>query len=209
MGKTALLLAFCAGMAIAAQASAQASAKPGAKAGVEGGYLGIGIMSLSTDNASDFGYAFRTSGERSASGIKVYGGYLWPSRFGVEFGYYDLGSYDVFTGGAKTDEFSTTAGAVSGVFALPFARQFVFNSKIGVAFTSADYTCIALCSPSRFSSSKTGIAGLFGAGVGWRPAHNFTVRADLEIFASILHKAGVYEAYYPYSAFSVSGQVNF
>ena len=201
MRKTALLLAFFTGMAAAAQA--------GAQTGVQGGYAGIGIMSVSTDNAAEFAYAFATSGERTASGMKVYGGYLWPSRFGVEVGYYDLGSYNVYTGGTKTDEFATTATAVSGVFALPFASQFVFNSKLGVAFTSADYTCLVACGGAMFSSSISGIAGLFGAGVGWRPAPNFTLRTDLEIFASVLHKSGVYEAYYPYSAFSISAQVNF
>ena len=201
MRKTALLLAFFTGMAAAAQA--------GAQTGVQGGYAGIGIMSVSTDNAAEFGYVFATSGERMATGMKVYGGYLWPSRFGVEVGYYDLGSYDVFTGSTKTDEFATTAIAVSGVYAMPFASQFVFNSKFGIAFTSADYTCLAGCNGPVFSSSVNGIAGLFGAGLGWRPARNFTLRADFEIFADILHKAGVYETYYPYSTFSVSAQVNF
>ena len=179
-----------------------------AQAQSPGGYAGVGIMSVTTDNASEFAAVNATSGERTATGLKVYGGYMW-NRFGVEAGYYDLGSYDVFTGGAKTDEFATTATAVSAVFAMPFANQFAFNAKLGIAFTSADYTCISLCTSSIFSSSKSGIAGLFGAGVGWRPAQNFTLRADLEIFSDILHRAGVFEAYYPYSAFSVSGQFNF
>jgi hypothetical protein len=180
-----------------------------AHAQTSGAYAGVGVMSVTTDNASEFAAVNATSGERTANGLKVYGGYLWPSRFGVEVGYYDLGSYDVFTGGTKTDEFSTTATAVSAVFAMPFANQFAFNAKLGLAFTSVDYTCISLCTSSIFSSSKSGVAGLFGAGVGWRPAQNFTLRADVEVFADILHRAGVNEAYYPYSTLSVSGQVNF
>jgi hypothetical protein len=179
-----------------------------AQAQTSGGYAGVGVMSVATDNASEFAAVNATSGERTANGLKVYGGYLW-NRFGVEVGYYDLGSYDVFTGGTKTDEFAIAATAVSGVFAMPFASQFVFNAKLGLAFTAADYTCISLCSSSVFSSSKSSVAGLFGAGVGWRPAQNFTLRADLETFADILHRAGVFEARYPYSAFSVSGQFNF
>lgn len=197
MRKAALLFVIVAGTASAGQASA------------EGAYAGIGMMSVSTDNAADFAYAFATSGERSATGVKLYGGYVWPSNFGVEAGYYDLGSYDVFTGNAKTDEFATTAFTVSGVYDLPFAGQFVFSSKLGIAFTAADYTCMAACGGTVFSSSKSSIAALFGAGLGWRPTKSFTVRADYEVFADILHRAGVYEAYYPYSAFSVSGQVNF
>lgn len=197
MRRAALLFAFVAGMASAGQSSAQ------------GAYAGIGIMSVTTDNAADFGYAFATSGERSATGVKLYGGYVWPSRFGVEVGYYDLGSYDVFTGNTKTDEFATTAFTVSGVYDMPFARQFVFSGKLGIAFTAADYTCLAACGGTVFSSSKSGVAGLFGVGLGWRPARNFTVRADFEVFADVLHRAGVNEAYYPYSTFSVSGQANF
>lgn len=198
MTKTASLLAALAAACLMTPAQAQ----------TPGGYAGVGVMSVATDNAREFAATYATSGERTATGFKVYGGYLW-SRFGVEVGYYDLGRYDVFTGGTKTDEFATTAAAVSGVFAMPFASQFVFNAKLGLAFTSADYTCISQCTSSLFSSSKSGVAGLLGAGVGWRPAQNFTLRADLETFADILHRAGVFEAHYPYTAFSLSGQFNF
>jgi hypothetical protein len=140
--------------------------------------------------------------------MKVYGGYLW-NRVGVEVGRYDLGSYDVFNGGVKSDEFSTSATTVSGVYAMPIGNQIVFNAKAGLAFTEVDYTCITGCSATLFSSSKSSIAGLFGAGVGWRPAPNFTLRADVEVFSGVLHRAGVFEEYYPYSALSISGQFNF
>jgi len=179
-----------------------------AQAQTSGGYAGVGVMTVSTDNASDFGYVFATSGERTATGLKVYAGYLW-NRFGVEVGHYNLGSYDVYNGGTKSSEFSTSATTVSGVFAMPIASQFVFNAKAGLAFADVEYTCISLCTSTEFSSSKSSVTGLIGAGVGWRPAPNFTLRADLETFTNVLHRAGVNEAYYPYSTFSVSGQVNF
>jgi len=200
MKKTVLLLSILAGMFISAQARAQ------------GAYAGIGVMSVSTDNATDFAAVFNGptgSGDGSANGLKIYGGYVWPSGFGIEGSYYDLGSYEVHAASTKTDEFKVSAFAVSGTHTMPMGTSFDLNLKLGLAFTSADYTCVALCGGIFVNTGKSGVAPLFGAGVGWRVAPNFTLGADLEIFAGVPHSAAGQEVEYDYTAFSLSAQFKF
>lgn len=183
-----------------------------AQAQTRGGYAGAGVMSVWTNNAKDFAsatYGFTGSGDDTTTGFKVYGGYLWPSRFGFEVGYYDLGSYDVKDFGAKTDEFAVNAFTVSGVFAMPFGGNFDFNAKAGIAFTNVDYTCVTVCGFPYVNTSKSGTAGVIGAGVGWRVAPNFSLRADYEFFGGVRHAVGSIEADYDYGAFSLSALVRF
>jgi len=178
-----------------------------------GGYAGVGAMSASTDNASDFAAVFigpSGSGDRSATGLKAYGGYVFPSRFGIEGGYYDLGAYDVRTGGAKSDEFKVNAFAVSGTYTLPMGASFDANFKLGLAFTHVDYTCVTGCGGFFVNTSNSGVAGLLGAGVGWNASRNFALRADFEYFGGVPHAVGsLPEANYDYTVFSVSAQVQF
>jgi hypothetical protein len=180
-----------------------------AQAQTPGGYAGIGVMSVSTENARDFAATYATSGDGSSTGFKAYGGYLWPSRLGIEIGYYDLGSYDVRTGTAKSDEFAVNAFAISGVFAWPIANKFDFNAKLGLAFTNVDYTCVTSCGGIFVNTNKSGIAGVLGAGMGWRVAPNFSLRADLVFIGDVTHSVGGLEADYAYDALSFSGQVKF
>lgn len=183
-----------------------------AQAQTPGGYAGVGVMSVWTNNAKEFAratYGFSGGGDDTATGFKIYGGYLWPSRFGVEVGYYDLGSYEVKDFGAKTDEFAVNAFTVSGVFAMPIGRNFDFNAKAGIAFTNVDYTCVTGCGFPYVNTSKSGTAGVLGAGVGWRVAPNFSLRIDHEYFGGVRHAVGSIEVDYGYSALSLSAQVRF
>lgn len=183
-----------------------------AQAQTSGGYLGVGVMSVWTDNAKDFAsvtYGFGGSGADTATGLKVYGGYVWPNRFGIEVGYYDLGSYDVKDFGAKTDQFEAHAVVVSGVFAAPIGRNFDFNAKLGIAFTNVDYTCVSLCGFPYVNTGKSGTAGVLGVGLGWRLAPNFSLRADYEYFGGVRHAVGNLEADYDYGAVSLSAQLKF
>lgn len=180
-----------------------------ALAQTRGGYFGAGAVHASTDNARDFALAFGGSGaDKTAQGLKVYGGYLWH-QFGIEAGYYGLGTYEVLTGGAKSDEFKVSALAVSGVLALPMGSQFIFNAKAGVAFTSVKYRCFAACGGNFVDTGEDNVAGLLGAGFAWRPAPNLTLRADFEYLGDVTHGVGLLEAMYPYRIFSLSGQFNF
>ena len=201
MRKILTLLAALAAACLTTPAQAQTS----------GAYAGVGVMSVTTDNASDFAAVFygpAGSGDSSANGLKIYGGYVWPSRFGIEGGHYDLGSYEVRQGGTKTDEFKVSAFAVSGTYTLPMGANFDANFKVGLAFTSADYTCVTSCGGIA-NTSKSGTAGLVGAGVGWRVAPNFTLRADFEVFSAVPHSAVGQNVEFDYTAFSVSGQFKF
>lgn len=203
MKKIACLVALLAGALLGAQAHAQAR--------MGGGYLGIGVMRVMTDNAEEFAAAFNGaggSGDGSATGLKFYGGYVWPSRFGIEVGYYDLGSYDARTAGVKSDEFQTSAVAVSGTYTVPLASQLDLPLKLGLAFTNADYSCLSLCA-SFPDTSKSSVSGLFGIGLALRIAPQFTLRADFEYFGAVSHSAGGQIAEYGYSLFSAGGQFHF
>jgi hypothetical protein len=175
------------------------------------GYVGAGFVSVSTKNASDFADAFvvNGSGDKSATGLKVYGGYLW-NGYGLEAGYYDLGTYEVKLGGIKMDEFKTTAFTVSGVGSWPLGTALNLNGKVGLAFTSADYTCVQACGGTFVNTSKSGVSALLGIGLGWQATKSFSLRADLEHFFDVKHAAGTLltnDA--SYTALSVSGQYNF
>ena len=175
----------------------------------QGGYFGAGALHVSTDNARDFALAFGgTSADKTADGLKLYGGYLW-NQFGIEAGYYGLGTYDVRVGTATRDDFKVSAFAVSGVLALPMGSRFTLNAKAGLAFTSVDYRCYFSCGGNFVNTGESNVAGLLGAGVAWRPAPNFSLRADFEYLGDVTHSVGLLEAQYPYRIYSLSAQLNF
>jgi OmpA-OmpF porin, OOP family len=177
-----------------------------------GGYVGAGFLSASTDNAADFSKAANgsgASGDRSATGLKVYGGYMIRPYVGVEAGYYSLGTYDVKAGAAKTDEFKTSAFAVSAVGSWPLGAAFYVHGKLGLALTSVDYTCVQACGGVFVSTSKSDVSPLIGVGVGWRATRNFSLVADLEIFSGVNHAVSSDEHKADYSTLSVSAQYNF
>jgi opacity protein-like surface antigen len=180
-----------------------------AHAQTQGGFFGAGVLSASTDNARDFAAAtFADGADKNATGFKVFGGYLW-NQFGIEAGYYDLGTYDVFFAGTKSDDFSVSAFTISGALALRMNSQFTFNAKAGIAFTSVDYRCFQACGGNFVDTSDSDVAGVFGFGLAWRPARNFTLRADYESIGDVSHSVGLLEEAYPYRILSLSAQFNF
>jgi opacity protein-like surface antigen len=204
MKKIAFLAALLAGALLAAQAHAQARAT--------GAYFGAGVMQVYTDNATEFAYFSIPAGgnaDSTATSFKVYGGYVWPARFGIEVGYYDLGTYDVFTFNTKSDEFKTTALAFSGTFSLPLNPSAEVLFKFGLAFTDADYRCFSACGWPYVNTSHSDISPLMGIGIGWRIAPSFSVRADWEYFGLVTHSVGGMIAEYDYSAVSIAGQFHF
>ena len=180
-----------------------------AQAQTQGGYFGLGALTASTENARDFAAAFGGTGaDKTAQGVKAYGGYLWH-QYGIEAGYYDLGTYEVRSGAAKTDDFKVSAFTVSGVLALPLGSNVTLNGKLGIAFTSAKYRCYLVSCTGTPDTNESDVAAIFGGGIGWRPVRNFTLRADLESIGEVSHAAGLNTGLYPYTVFSISGQVNF
>lgn len=204
MRKIAFVVALFASALLASQAHAQA--------GGTGGYLGAGVMQTYTDNATEFAFfaiGFGGDADSKATGYKVYGGYVWPARFGFEVGWYDLGTYEVRTLGVKSDEFKTTALALSGTYSMPINPKVDVLFKLGIAFTDADYRCLSACGWPFVDTSHSDIAGLMGIGLGWRIAPNFSVRGDWEYFGGVVHSVGGMIGEYGYSTFSLAGQFHF
>lgn len=204
MKKLAVFAALLAGALLAVQAHAQARAT--------GGYFGAGAMQVSTDNATDFAalaIGFGADADTTVTSFKVYGGYLWPARFGIEVGWYDLGSYDVHTFGVKSDEFRTGALAFSGTYSLPLNPSAEVLFKFGLAFTEVDYRCYSACGWPYINTSHSDVSPLMGIGIGWRIAPSFSVRADWEYFGLVTHSVGGLLAEYDYSAVSIAGQFHF
>jgi OmpA-like transmembrane domain len=202
MKRIAILAALLAGALISVQAHAQ---------GRTGGYFGAGVMQTYTDNATEFAwYSIPAggSGDSSATGFKVYGGYTWPAGFGIEVGYYDLGTYDVYTFGTKSDEFNATALAFSGTFGLPINPRVDVLFKFGLVFTDADYRCLSACGWPYVDTSYSDLSAIMGIGVGWRIAPSFSVRADWE-YLGVTHSVGGMIGEYGYSAVSIAGQFHF
>lgn len=199
MRKAALGFCVLAGACLSGAAHAQ----------MQGGFFGAGVLKANTDNAREFAAAtFADSADKSADGFKVYGGYLW-NQFGIEGGYYDLGTYDVNFGGAKSDDFSVSAFTIAGVLALRMTNALTFNAKAGLAFTSVDYRCFQACGGNFVDTSDSDVAGVFGAGLAWRVTRNFTLRADYESIGNISHSVGLLEESFPYTVLSISAQINF
>jgi hypothetical protein len=204
MKRVACFVALLASALFAAQAHAQSRGT--------GGYFGAGVMQVYTDNATEFAYFSIPAGgsaDGTATGFKIYGGYVWPARFGFEVGYYDLGTFNAYTFGTKSDEFNTTALAFSGTFSLPINPSVDVAFKLGFAYTDVDYRCFSLCGWPYVNTSHTDIAALMGVGLDWRIASNFSVRADWEYFGGVVHYVGSMIGEYDYSAVSISGQFRF
>jgi len=192
-----LVLAAC-----AAGIAAPAHAQPG-------GYFGVGGLAAQTDNARDFALAFgRGDADGNANGARVYGGYRWR-QLGIEAAYYDLGTYAVRTGAAKSDDFTAAALVVSGVFAVPLGARFYADGRLGLAVTAVDYRCFSACGGNFVDTGDTGIAGHVGAGVGWRVTRNLSLRADAESIGPVSHSVGLIRTDYHYQAVSIGLQADF
>jgi OOP family OmpA-OmpF porin len=200
----ALLAALLASALLGAQAHAQA--------GRTGAYFGAGVMQVYTDNASEFAtyeIGFGGSGDSHATGFKVYGGYVWPSRFGFEAGWYDLGTYDVTLFNVKSDEFRISALAFLGTWWMPINPSVDVLFKFGLAFTDVEYRCLTACGWPYVDTNTSDVTMPFSIGVNWRVASGFSVRAEYEYFGFVVHRVGGLMGEYDYSAVSIAGQFHF
>jgi hypothetical protein len=177
MKRSGLLCALLAGALLAGQAQAQDAGQ---------GYIGIGYGVNYSDGASPNS---NTIDEGRSGGIRVFGGKMY-SNIGMEFGYYDLGKYDVNLLGVKVDEMKTQAITVMGVYAVPIGTSYTFQGKAGVAFTQAQYACIAQCGTGTtqlLDTRKRDVGGVIGFGVTAKFAQNVLLRADYEHIGSVKH----------------------
>lgn len=200
MKRTAILIAALTGALLASQVQAQ---QPGQN------YFGFSYGAVHTEGASPYS---NTLDEDTAGGFRVYGGTLWENGFGMELGYYGLGKYNVNIAAGKIAESETNAIAVSGVMASALGAGYSLHLKAGLAFTEFNYNCVALCgtlAPVNANTTKRGVAGLLGVGIGAALAQDVTMRVDYEHIGAVNHQLSTTGYKSPYDILSVSIQFNF
>jgi hypothetical protein len=143
--------------------------------------------------------------------LGISGAAVWKdARFGVEFGYYILGKYDIENaGGAVQDQLKASALAVSGVYSTPIGYGYSFNGKLGIAFTEAKYDCKLACGGTFLDTRRRGTSGLIGVGVGWQAASNLAFRIDYEHIGGLQHAVSTIRFKEGYDLMSVGVQLQF
>lgn len=202
MKRAGVLIAALTGMLLATQAQAQA---PG-----QGAYLGAGYGGVWSDGASPY---TNTNDDRSAEGGKIFGGYMWDERWGVELGIHSLGRYKVKFGAAQIARTQTTAFSVAGAYRLPIgASGYSFNARVGVALTNVEFTCVSLCNagdPLNVDTRTRGASGLIGLGLSAKLSEGISMRADYDHFGSVHQGVDTFEFKDSYDVLSVSIQFLF
>lgn len=198
------LAAICAA-SLSGSAFAQAT-KP------TGIYLGAGFGTALSNVTEKFNISSVSEDKDSDTAYKIYGGYDFGNGFGLELGYYDLGSYSLKgtnLGSPSQDDFSATAIGLSGVLNVPMGNNgWFFSGKLGIAMADGKYDCVQQCTgyPDKSSSS---VGAIFGLGFGYNINKNFAVRADWESVGGIKYDWGNTELNTAVNMLSVSGQVRF
>jgi len=205
MNKWGLVLTAALAAALPAKA-ALAQESPGSF------YLGASGAAVYTDASKSLESI--TGGVRDDSvpnGGKVYGGFM-RDRWGMEFGYYYLGTYDILTAPAGTlqDQMKTSALVVAGAYQAPIAGGWDLVLRLGVAFTQAEYDCKLGCGTLPFVDTKEkGTSGMWGAGVNVRMTQSFSLLMEYEHIGNVHHSVGNIGFKDGYDMFSVGVQVQF
>lgn len=202
MKRTAILIAALAGLLLAAQANAQA---PG-----QGFYLGLGGGTVWSKGGQVYN---DTVNEDAGPGGKVYAGYMSTDSFGMEIGLHSLGRYDIEFANAKISDMRTAALSVSGVYTRPlFDTGYNLNVRLGLAFTEAKYTCASSCGigvPLNVDTTKRGVSGTIGLGIGALITQNLSMRMDFDHFGDVNHQVDLTQFKESYDVFSVNLQLRF
>jgi hypothetical protein len=197
----ATMIAALVGVLAGSQAHAQSS----------GSYLGISGGAVWTDAAGSVAtFASGIHDESVPNGFKVFGGRI-RDGFGMEFAFYDLGTYDIVNGaGAVQDQLETRALAVSGVYSAPLGHGYGFIAKLGIAFTEARYDCRLNCGPPFVDTKRRGNSGLIGLGVTSQMSGNVALRMEFEHIGNVRHAiSNAFLFNDGYDMFSVGLHVNF
>lgn len=198
MKKIGMLWVLLAGALLGAQAQAQSSGQ---------WYLGAGGGAVWS---GDSPYP-STIQDTVSEGGKVYAGGI-GEHWGVEFGYYYLGKYDINASDVKVGENKLQSVTAAGVYSTEFMPGILFHGKLGVAWTDNQYTCTAQCgalSPTNIDTKKTGLSGMWGLGIGLRVFKNFEIRSDWEHFGSVHEAVSTLNYHSGFDLFSISAQLNF
>jgi hypothetical protein len=205
MKKIGTIIALLAGVLLGGQAFAQA---PGQS------YFGASFGSVWTDGGSP--YTVNVVNEDISAGYKVFAGNMLWDKFGLELGYYNLGTYetDFIGSGQPFMEAETSAITVNGVYTTPLGPGYAFHAKAGLAFTLHQASCrdAAVCAasaPVMINTKTRGVSGMLGLGISANVAKDVAVRVDFEHFGSVHEAVGNAEFKDGYDFLSVGLQFTF
>lgn len=205
MKRIGTIIAVLTGVLLGGQAFAQA---PGQS------YFGASYGSVWSDGGSP--YTVNVVNEDTVAGFKAFVGSMLWNEFGLELGYYNLGTYEtVFTGSNQPFmEAETSAITVNGVYTTPLGPGYAFHAKAGLAFTLYEASCrdAAVCAastPVMVNTKTRGISGMLGIGISANLAKDVAVRVDFEHIGSVHQAVGTTDFKDGYDFFSVGLQFTF
>lgn len=180
----------------------------------KGVYLGAGygIVSSNVTTQASRNYTVQSTLEKdkSSTGVKVYGGYT-RGNFGVEMGYYSLGSYDYAGtnfGTYTSDRYESSAIALMATGSVALSEAVALHGKLGLGRMRTRYTCVALCTGFD-NNTVSSIVPVIGLGASWGVLKNLALRADLESFRGGKFKYGPADLKANYELYTVSAELRF
>lgn len=149
-------------------------------------YIGaeIGQTDTELDVGPDFPTTFTSSDDDTA--YKVFAGYDISPNFAAEFGYGDLGDYNINDAGDQVDiEFAAWYATLIG--RVQIANQWKMFGRLGYAYWDTDvkYTETGFSS----SGSDNGFDPVVGLGFQYSPSDVFDIRFEWEQFQNVGDKA--------------------
>jgi OOP family OmpA-OmpF porin len=172
-----IVFALIAGAAFASAAQAQDTTTTNAPRG----YIGLGVATA--DHAYSLGGTTNTGNDGYKASAKVFGGYEFDNRFGLEAGYTDFrkSDFSIKTAAGTTDQGSSDGHAVyvAGKASMPINDQFSAFGKLGVENTHSSYSTTAGMGGS---SSDTGVYA--GVGVQYNLNQKVALTAEYERYGN-------------------------
>lgn len=156
-------------------------------ASAQGAYVGIGAVQAKYKLESE-----DYSGKDSVSSAKLYGGYQFDTRFGLEAGYVDHGkARGSFISYGDTVDFRVKARSfyLAATGNLPVNEQFLLLAKLGVAFNRVkDSGTVNGVDTIPVSYNRT--TSLIGVGAAYAFTPNWMAVVEYENFGKIFKEEG-------------------
>ena len=175
-------------------------------------YMGAGIGGAWSDVTDDISISGASTSDNDTA-YKIYGGYDFGRGFGLEMGYYYMGTSSVnfSTPAGNAMNFTGQALALSGTFVGSLGQSnWFWASKLGLAWTKGEYECVGStsCAVSG-NSTKDSVGAIFGMGLGYNISKNFSLRADWEAISNVDYTLSTGEQGSTSNLFTVSAQFRF
>ncbi len=136
--------------------------------------------------------ATASSTDDSRTAWHLYLGFNYTPKWGVEFGYADLGEASTTLNGTTTDinTFLTSASEIhpqtaqgwqmSGIYRHPLRESLAATARLGLFVWESDYT-LSITTVSRDVSSH-GVSGVFGVGMEYEVYRDTYLHADYDLY---------------------------